>query len=47
MYRTNMSANRPSGRANNKEHHNVARKVATECMVLLKNEESFFPIKDT
>jgi len=47
MYRTNMSANRPSGRANNKEHHNVARKVATEGMVLLKNEESFFPINDT
>ncbi len=47
MYRTNMSTNRPLGRANNKEHHNVARKVATEGMVLLKNDANFFPIKDT
>ena len=46
MYRTNMSSNRPLGRANNKEHHDVARKVATEGIVLLKNENNFFPIKD-
>lgn len=45
-FRTNMSENRPSGRANNKEHHDVARKVATEGIVLLKNENNFFPIKD-
>ena len=46
MYRTTMSDNRPNGRMNNPEHHNVARKVATEGIVLLKNEDNFFPIKD-
>ncbi|WP_346880900.1 glycoside hydrolase family 3 C-terminal domain-containing protein [uncultured Algibacter sp.] len=46
MHRTNMSSNRPIGRANNVEHHEVARKVATEGIVLLKNENNFFPIKD-
>ncbi|WP_298422691.1 glycoside hydrolase family 3 C-terminal domain-containing protein [uncultured Kordia sp.] len=46
MYRTNMSSNRPLGRANNVEHHEVARKVATEGIVLLKNDNNFFPIKD-
>lgn len=45
-YRTNLSAKRPRGRANNVEHHEVARKVATEGVVLLKNENNFFPIKD-
>ncbi|TVZ57340.1 beta-glucosidase [Lutibacter sp. Hel_I_33_5] len=46
MYRTNMSKNRPLGNVNTKEHHQVARKVATEGIVLLKNEDNFFPIKD-
>lgn len=46
MFRTNMSSNRPLGRANNVEHHEVARKVATEGIVLLKNNNNFFPIKD-
>ncbi|TYA74383.1 beta-glucosidase family protein [Seonamhaeicola marinus] len=45
-YRTNLSENRPRGRANNVEHHEVARKVATEGIVLLKNEDNFFPIED-
>ncbi len=45
-YRTNMSNNRSMGRANNKEHHDVARKIATEGIVLLKNENNFFPVKD-
>ncbi|MCB4798086.1 beta-glucosidase [Neotamlana laminarinivorans] len=45
-YRTNLSKNRPLGKANNKEHHEIARKVATEGIVLLKNEDNFFPIKD-
>lgn len=46
MYRTNMSQNRPFGRVNNQEHLDVARKIAGEGIVLLKNEKSFFPIKD-
>jgi beta-glucosidase len=46
MFRTNMSSNRPLGRMNNQEHHDVARNVATEGIVLLKNENNFFPIKD-
>ena len=46
IYRTNLNPNRPLGRLNNKEHHNVALKVATEGMVLLKNEDNFFPLKD-
>lgn len=44
MFRTNMSQNRPSGRMNNQEHLDVARKIAGEGIVLLKNENSFFPI---
>jgi len=44
MYRTNMNRNRPLGRMNNQEHLDVARKVAGEGIVLLKNENSFFPI---
>ena len=46
MYRTTMSKNRPLGKVNTVEHHNVARKVATEGIVLLKNKDNFFPIKD-
>jgi beta-glucosidase len=46
MFRTNMSFNRTMGRMNNEEHHNVARKVANEGIVLLKNTNDFFPIKD-
>lgn len=45
-YRTNMNASRPLGCKNTKEHHNVARKIADEGIVLLKNENNFFPIKD-
>jgi beta-glucosidase len=45
MFRTNMNKNKPLGRLNNKEHHRVARKIATEGIVLLKNEENFFPVK--
>ncbi|MBI9041632.1 beta-glucosidase [Lutibacter sp.] len=44
MFRTNMSENRPFGRMNNQEHIDVARKIAGEGIVLLKNEDSFFPI---
>jgi len=45
MYRTNMNPKRSLGRMNNKEHHDVARNVATEGIVLLKNEKNFFPLE--
>ena len=44
MFRTNMNPNRTFGRMNNQEHLDVARSVGAEGMVLLKNEDSFFPI---
>ena len=44
MFRTNMNPNRTLGRINNQEHIDVARKIAGEGIVLLKNESSFFPI---
>lgn len=44
MFRTNMNQSRPLGRINNQEHIDVARKIAGEGIVLLKNEASFFPI---
>lgn len=47
MFRTNMNKNRPFGKLNSKEHQIVARNVATEGIVLLKNEEDFFPIDKT
>ena len=42
MFRTNMNPNRSFGRMNNQEHIDVARKIAGEGIVLLKNEGSFF-----
>lgn len=44
MFRTNMNPQRPLGRMNNKEHHETARKIASEGIVLLRNESQFFPI---
>jgi len=44
MYRTTMMDERPLGRMNNIEHQQVAHKIATEGIVLLKNDNSFFPI---
>tara|TARA_R110001583_G_scaffold142294_1_gene294571 strand:- start:12809 stop:15031 length:2223 start_codon:yes stop_codon:yes gene_type:complete len=44
MYRTNMNPNRTLGSINNQEHLDVAREIAQEGIVLLKNENSFFPI---
>ena len=44
MFRTNMNPNRSLGRMNNQEHVDVARKIAGEGIVLLKNKGSFFPI---
>ncbi|WP_075343581.1 glycoside hydrolase family 3 C-terminal domain-containing protein [Tenacibaculum agarivorans] len=46
MYRTNLATNRPLGNMNTKAHQDVARKVAQEGIVLLKNEKQFFPISD-
>lgn len=44
MFRTTLNKERPFGRMNNAEHHKVARNVAVEGMVLLKNDNQFFPI---
>lgn len=44
IFRTTMSANRPFGRFVSPEHSEVARKVAREGIVLLKNEKQFFPV---
>lgn len=44
MFRTNMNKNRGFGRLNNQEHLDVARNIATEGVVLLKNEDAFFPL---
>ncbi|PTN09785.1 glycoside hydrolase family 3 C-terminal domain-containing protein [Mangrovibacterium marinum] len=44
MFRTSMNTARGFGSQNSEQHQQVARKVATEGMVLLKNEDHFFPI---
>lgn len=44
MYRTNMNPSRPFGSMNSQQHFDVARKIAQEGIVLLKNKNSFFPI---
>ena len=44
MYRTSMNPDRGMGKMNNQEHLDVARKVASEGMVLLKNQGQFFPL---
>jgi beta-glucosidase len=44
MYRTTLNQNRPLGSINNKAHSNTAYKVATEGIVLLKNEDNLLPI---
>lgn len=46
IYRTSLNPNRPLGSVNTSAHHEVARKVAQEGIVLLKNKEDIFPIKD-
>ncbi|WP_298554750.1 glycoside hydrolase family 3 C-terminal domain-containing protein [uncultured Algibacter sp.] len=46
MFRTTLKQNRGFGRINTKAHHDVARSVAQEGIVLLKNENNFFPIED-
>lgn len=44
MFRTSMNKEKGFGRLNNKEHLEVARKIGQEGVVLLKNENKFFPI---
>lgn len=43
-FRTNMDRSRPFGSFATPEHAEVARKVAEEGIVLLKNDKNFFPI---
>jgi len=45
MFRTNMNTSRPFGSMASQAHFDVAREVAQEGIVLLKNQKSFFPIK--
>ena len=44
MYRTNMDRTRPFGSKASQAHFNVAREVAQEGIVLLKNDKKFFPL---
>ncbi|MEL7220311.1 MAG: glycoside hydrolase family 3 N-terminal domain-containing protein, partial [Bacteroidota bacterium] len=44
MFRTTMNPDRKIGSKNTPEHLEVARSVGQEAIVLLKNEDSFFPI---
>lgn len=44
MFRTTLNADRPRGRMNNPEHLELAREVGQQGIVLLKNEDDFFPI---
>lgn len=43
-FRTNMNRNRPYGSFATPEHADVARRVAEQGIVLMKNEKNFFPI---
>lgn len=44
IFRTTMSPNRPFGKFVSQEHSDVARRIAEEGIVLLKNDENFLPI---
>ena len=44
MFRTTMSENRPLGSKGSQAHFDVAREVAQEGIVLLKNDKNFFPL---
>lgn len=43
-FRTNMDRNRPYGSFVTDEHYDVARRVAEEGVVLLKNNQNLFPV---
>ena len=44
IFRTTMSANRPFGKFVSPEHSEVARKIAEEGIVLLKNDRQLLPV---
>ncbi len=44
-FRTNMDRNRPYGSFITKEHYDVARQVGEQGIVLLKNNNNFFPVQ--
>lgn len=44
MFRTNMNRSRPYGSKASQAHFDVARKVAQQGIVLLKNKKVFFPV---
>ncbi|WP_211093216.1 beta-glucosidase [Flammeovirga agarivorans] len=45
MFRTSLAEGRPWGSVNTDAHHDVARRVAGEGIVLLKNEDNIFPVE--
>ena len=45
IFRTSMNLDRPWGSMLTDEHHSVARKVAQEGIVLLKNEKNVLPLR--
>lgn len=45
IFRTNMSGNKPYGSLASPEHADISRRIAEESLVLLKNENRFFPIE--
>ena len=47
MLRTSLKQDRPFGSINNKQHYKTAYKIASEGIVLLKNNDNFLPIDKT
>lgn len=46
-FRTNMNSHRPYGAMNTEDHLDVARRVAQEGIVLLKNDKKMLPLRNT